>query len=89
MSEITRRSLLAGATAIPAAIGAAPAALASDWRPARPTRIIVPAPPGGITDIAARLLAGRVQEAWGQPCVVDNRAGGGGVIGTTDRKSVV
>lgn len=83
MSEITRRGLMAGAAAIPAAI-AAPAALASDWRPNRPTRIVVPAPPGGITDIAARLLAGRVQEAWGQPCVVDNRAGGGGVIGTTE-----
>ncbi|MBR0679502.1 tripartite tricarboxylate transporter substrate binding protein [Roseomonas eburnea] len=80
MADITRRTLL-GAAALTAV---APAARASEWRPARPTRIVVPAPPGGITDIAARLLAGRVQEAWGQPCVVDNKAGGGGVIGTTE-----
>jgi tripartite-type tricarboxylate transporter receptor subunit TctC len=80
MPHLTRRTLLGTA----ALTGIAPMARASEWRPVRPTRIVVPAPPGGITDIAARLLAGRVQEAWGQPCVVDNRAGGGGVMGTND-----
>ncbi|PHK94481.1 ABC transporter substrate-binding protein [Pseudoroseomonas rhizosphaerae] len=47
-----------------------------------PLRIIVPAPPGGPTDMLARLLAERAQPALGRPVVVDNRAGAGGIIGT-------
>jgi tripartite-type tricarboxylate transporter receptor subunit TctC len=67
-----------------AAASLASAANASTWRPTRQIRIIVPAPPGGITDIGGRIVAAQLQAAWGQPVVVENRSGGGGVTGTIE-----
>jgi tripartite-type tricarboxylate transporter receptor subunit TctC len=56
---------------------------AQGW-PSKPVRFIVPFPPGGSTDLAARTLADKLTRALGAQVVVENRAGGGGAIGTTE-----
>ncbi|HEY1289502.1 MAG TPA: tripartite tricarboxylate transporter substrate binding protein [Burkholderiales bacterium] len=61
--------------------GAAGVSAAAGY-PSRPVKVVVPWPPGQATDIAARLLAQKLQEAFGQPFVIDNRPGAGGSIGT-------
>lgn len=50
--------------------------------PARPVRIVVPFPPGSTPDIVGRTLSGKLQDAFHQPFVVENRTGAGGNIGT-------
>ena len=50
--------------------------------PAKVIRIVVPFPPGGPTDLYARVIGQKLQEAWGQPVIVDNRPGGTGLLGS-------
>lgn len=56
-------------------------ALAQEWQPDRPVRIIVPFPPGGATDLIARILAERASRDLPQRWVVENRSGANGNIG--------
>src|ERR1700694_3286200 len=57
--------------------------LAQDY-PTRPIKIIVPFGAGGPADVTARLIGNVLQENFGQPFVVENRTGAGGVIGTLE-----
>jgi tripartite-type tricarboxylate transporter receptor subunit TctC len=77
-----RRTLLtlALATALTTPF-AAVAQGASDW-PSKPVRIIVAYPPGGATDIQARVVGQRLSEKWKQPVIVENKPGGNTVIAT-------
>lgn len=50
--------------------------------PTKPIRFVVPYPPGGSSDIMARIIGQKFTESWGQPVVVDNRAGASAIIGT-------
>ena len=61
---------------------AATAAAQMQSYPTRPIRIIAQFTPGTSTDILARVIGGKLTEAWGQQVVVDNRAGAGGIVGT-------
>src|SRR5918997_1583186 len=76
----TRRRTLAGAAA--AAVASPVVAGAQDLPSDRPVRIVVPTGAGGITDILARIVAGRLSARLERPVVVDNRPGASGVIGT-------
>ncbi len=57
------------------------AAIAQDW-PNKPVRFIVPYPPGGGTDVIARIVQEPLSKALGQPIVIENRGGAGGAVGT-------
>lgn len=82
---LTRRTLLEGAAALSAgALLPGGSSEAAEWRPTETIRIIVPAAPGGSTDVMGRFLAQHLQATWGQSVIVENKAGGGGTIGVAE-----
>ena len=76
MIAVNRRAFVVGT----ASLAAAPA-FAQNY-PQRPVKLIVPYAPGGGTDVFSRMIAQRIEQEFGQPLVIDNRAGGASVIGT-------
>ena len=72
--RITRRAALA-------ALGLPAPALAQEWAPTRPLKLVVPFPPGQASDIASRIVAEQLSRRLAQPVVIENRGGGGGAIG--------
>ena len=75
MRDLVRALALALAVALPAT------ALSQAF-PTKPVRLVVPFPPGGATDILARLLGQKLQEIWGQTVLIEYKPGGGTVVGT-------
>ncbi len=74
-TKFSRRSVLSAAAALSATAALPRLGQAADWRPTETVRLIVPAAPGGTTDVMGRLLAGHLQKAWGQAAIVENRSG--------------
>src|SRR3989475_8652262 len=80
--QSNRRSFLLGSAAIALLVTAAfPRGVRAQGWPARPVRIVVSFPPGGLTDLHARAYGETISRSIGQPVLVENRAGAGGVIG--------
>lgn len=77
-----RRAALAAATAAAffAALAGTALAQSSDSYPDRPIKVVVPAAAGGVTDTPARIVTNRMREALGQPFVVENQGGAGGIL---------
>ena len=75
------RGMVLGFAALVTGFGLAQSVQAQEW-PAKPVRLVSPYPPGGVADIAARLISAKLADIWKQQVLVENRVGGGGVVGT-------
>ena len=82
--QVTRRHVLATSLATAALLSTAPSLVLAQAFPSKTIRIIVPYPAGGATDVAARLLAPRLQEELKQTVVVDNKPGASGNLGMVE-----
>lgn len=78
-----RSTVIAGLAAVAAVSGLSSAALAQSVWPQRPVKMIVPFTPGSAGDVAGRLVGDGLARRWGQPVVVENRAGADTSIGVT------
>ncbi len=78
--KLHRRSFVAGLAA--ATLGLPQSARAQAWPQQRPIKLIVPFAAGGNIDVMGRLMAARLSESLGQQVIVENRLGGGGIVGT-------
>ena len=78
-----RPTLAAAVLVLMSALGLAPASAQNEARdyPSRAIRIVVPFPAGGPADVMARILGQKMSEDWGQPVIVENRAGGNTIVG--------
>ena len=76
-----RRTLLIGASALAGSGVPAPEVLSQDRYPSRPIKLVIPFPPGGPTDMLGRRYGEKLSAVLGQPVVIDNKAGAGGVLG--------
>jgi len=78
---MNRRKLLIGAGALAGTGLAAPAVFSQDKYPSKPIKLVIPFPPGGPTDVLGRRYGERLSVMLGQPVVIDNKAGAGGILG--------
>lgn len=78
--SITRRLLLAAGTAV-MLVAASGASIAQQY-PERPIRFVLPFPAGGAVDVVTRIVADRMSADLGQPIIIENKAGAGGIIAT-------
>ena len=83
-----RKILILGSAAL-AALGCAAGSAWAQTYPNKPVKLVVPFAPGGTTDIVARVLAEKIGGPFGQPMIVENRAGGGGSVGATETARAV
>jgi tripartite-type tricarboxylate transporter receptor subunit TctC len=82
MRNVDRRTALVALTATAWGLAHAQGTLSTrDW-PSRPIRIVVPSPAGGPPDLILRAILPKMQQLLGQPLIIDNRAGAGGLVGT-------
>ena len=82
MPGLNRRQVIAAASVAATAFTlTSPARAQSGTYPVRQVKLIVPFPAGGPVDTLGRVTAQKLSELWGQPVVVDNRAGAGGIVG--------
>ena len=75
--KLAKLAVLAAGLLVAASAGA------QSW-PQKPVRFIVPFPPGGATDISARMVGQKLSEMWGQSVIIENRGGAGGGVGATE-----